>query len=145
VYLSEEGLAHPRRAELERALVAELRRTPGVAYAATVAEASMLGDSAAELDRLVAASATTRQGEILIFTSEGTIVDEKCPRGFGTSHGSPWLYDRTVPVLIGGPGVEHLETRDELPQRAVASTLAALLRVPAPSNAAPEPLPGIRR
>jgi len=124
--------------------VAELRRTPGVAYAATVPEAAALTESAVELERLVAGSATTRQGEIVLFTSEGTIIDEKCPRGFGTSHGSPWLYDRTVPVLVGGPGVSHLESRDELPQSAVATTLAALLRVPPPAQAAPKPLPGIR-
>ena len=143
VYLTEESLAHPRRRELERAIVAELRRVPGVSYAGTVPETAALGESVTELERLASGSATSRQGEIVLFTGEGTIVDEKVPRGFGTSHGSPWLYDRTVPVLVGGPGVLHVETRDELPQNAVATTLAALLRVPPPREAAPMPLPGI--
>lgn len=145
VYLSEAALTHPRRHDLERAVVSELRRTPGVAYAGTVNDAASLAESSVEVERLAAGSATTRQGEIILFTTEGTIVDEKVPRGFGTSHGSPWLYDRTVPVLIGGPGVQHVESHDELPQNAVASTLAALLRVPSPREAAPNPLPGILR
>lgn len=145
LYLSPEGLQHPRRAELERAIVDDLRRTPGVSFVATVAEARTLRDSPSELERLAYGSATTRQGEILLFTSEGTIIDEKVPRGFGTSHGSPWLYDRTITVIAGGPGVDHLETRDALPQGAVATSLATLLRVPAPRQSAPEPLPGFRR
>jgi hypothetical protein len=144
-YLSEAALQHPRRRELESAIVADLRRTPGVAYVTTVADARELRDAPTELERLVYGSATTRQGEIMLFTSEGTIIDEKVPRGFGTSHGSPWLYDRTVTVIAGGPGVAHVETREPLPQSAVATSLASLLRAPAPRTAALEVLPGIGR
>lgn len=143
-YLSEAALQHPRRRELEGVIVADLRRTPGVAFVSTVADARELRDANSELERLAFGSATTRQGEIMLFTSEGTIIDEKVPRGFGTSHGSPWVYDRSVTVIAGGPGVRHVETREPLPQRAVATSLAALLRAPAPRFAAPEPLPGFR-
>lgn len=141
-YLSEAALQHPRRRELERAVVEDLRRVPGVAYVTTVGDARDLQPGATELETLVRASATTRQGEIMLFTSEGTIIDEKIPRGFGTSHGSPWLYDRSVTVIAAGPGVAHMETREALPQNAVATSLATLLHAPAPRFAAVTPLPG---
>lgn len=145
VYLSPAALVHEKRTAIEAAVVAALKQTAGISYAGTVTEAAALRRTADPFANLVAGSATTRQGDILVFTAAGTIIDEKCPRGFGTSHGSPWLYDRTVPVLAGGPGVAHVETREELPQNAVASSLAALLRIPSPPAANATPLPGFLR
>ncbi|MBI4540949.1 MAG: alkaline phosphatase family protein [Gemmatimonadetes bacterium] len=63
--------------------------------------------------------------------TEGTIISD---RRTGTGHGSPYLYDRHVPVLLLGPGVvpgrssEHVRTVD------VAPTLARLAGVPVPGD-----------
>jgi hypothetical protein len=142
LYLSPAALQHEKRRGIENAIVDALSNTPGISYASTVADAAARRGARDTLTALVAESATTRQGELMVFTTAGTIVDEKVPRGFGTSHGSPWVYDRTVPVLAAGPGVGHLETHEALLQSAVASSIASLLRVPAPPFAAASPLPG---
>ena len=145
-YLSPAALTHEKRGDAERAIVADLRKTPGISFADTVAGAATgLSAKADSLERLAAASATTRGGEIIAMTAFGTIIDEKVPRGFGTSHGSPWPYDRTVPVLAAGPGIAHMESRGELSTESVSTSLATLLHLPAPTFAAPASLPGIGR
>jgi arylsulfatase A-like enzyme len=56
------------------------------------------------------------------------------PYDTGTSHGSPYDYDRRVPLVFYGAGV----SRGAVPERAatvdLAPTLAALLGVPAPPD-----------
>ncbi|HJK97146.1 MAG TPA: alkaline phosphatase family protein, partial [Polyangiaceae bacterium LLY-WYZ-14_1] len=57
--------------------------------------------------------------------------------GVGTSHGTPWRYDRDVPAHVVGPGIPAGVVLD-VPQdaRRVAATLAGLLGIESPS---PEP------
>ena len=63
----------------------------------------------------------------------------------GTNHGTPWDYDRQVPVLMWGTAVER-RTSDEVQNAlAVATSLAALLGVRAPEGAPKSPLPGVMR
>jgi hypothetical protein len=52
----------------------------------------------------------------------------------GTSHGSPYLYDRAVPVLFAGPGVEPGVVRGRAAPVDVGPSLAALLGVPTPPD-----------
>lgn len=61
----------------------------------------------------------------------------------GTSHGTPWEYDRRVPVLMWGAGIERAQSDETLDARSVAVTLAALLGVPPPPKATVAPLPGV--
>ena len=84
-------------------------------------------------------------GDIFVVPAYGYVIDEEMPQGYGTSHGTPWDYDQTVPVIFWGPGVEHVETADALAQDRVATTIAALLGVEPPERAARDPLPGAPR
>jgi hypothetical protein len=63
--------------------------------------------------------------------------------GAGTTHGSPWAYDTHVPVLLWGDAVSPGKDSEPLEQARVASTLAALLGIPAPGAAPRNPLPGV--
>ncbi len=55
-------------------------------------------------------------------------------------HGTPWAYDREVPIIVRGPGFVA-GRRDEQPSTlTVAPTLAALLGVPPPAYATSAPL-----
>jgi arylsulfatase A-like enzyme len=56
--------------------------------------------------------------------------------GFGGNHGSPYLYDRTVPLLVRSPGrVPAGEVRDEpIAFSSFSRTAAALLGVGAPAG-----------
>ena len=59
--------------------------------------------------------------------------------GAGTSHGSPYLYDRAVPLLVRAPGrvkAGVVRTRP-VAFMAFARTAAALLDIPPPAAAAP--------
>jgi hypothetical protein len=60
----------------------------------------------------------------------------------GTGHGTPYRYDRAVPILLFGPGVRP--GRDPSPARTVdvAPTLARLVGVPVPGDVDGHPLPG---
>jgi phosphopentomutase len=55
----------------------------------------------------------------------------------GTGHGSPFVYDREVPVLVRGPGVAHATLSEPVPQARVAATLAHFLGVEPPHAQAP--------
>ena len=84
-------------------------------------------------------------GDIFLVPAHGFLVDEEMPPGHGTSHGTPWTYDRQVPALMLGPGVVPTAGSEPLDQRRVAATLAALLGIEPPEHAQVPPLPGITR
>lgn len=50
----------------------------------------------------------------------------------GTTHGSPWAYDREVPVLIYGTNISKKHNPNTVAQSRVAATFADLLGLPAP-------------
>jgi predicted AlkP superfamily pyrophosphatase or phosphodiesterase len=53
---------------------------------------------------------------------------------FGTSHGSPYAYDRAVPLIFFGPGVEPGRVDGAAATVDIAPTLARLLGIEAPSG-----------
>ena len=57
--------------------------------------------------------------------------------------GTPWDYDRRVPVLMWGHGIQRVEGEDGADARRVAATLTAILGVAAPEGAAQPPLAGV--
>ena len=64
-------------------------------------------------------------------------------RGKGTGHGSPWPYDRQVPVVFAGPGVANTSSTEPLAQDRVAATLCKMLGIPPPNQLRTiQPLPG---
>ncbi len=81
-------------------------------------------------------------GPLFIVPDEHYFADDHPPEDRGTSHGTPWPYDRRVPVLFSGPGVTALHGEEALDQRRVAPTVASLMAIPAPNAATEEPLPG---
>jgi hypothetical protein len=81
-------------------------------------------------------------GDILVVNEERA-VPAFGSGAAGTTHGSPYAYDTDVPVLVWGPGISPARHIEAFDQRRVASTLAALLHVPAPQPQAPPPLPGV--
>ncbi|MBX3227027.1 MAG: alkaline phosphatase family protein [Labilithrix sp.] len=45
-------------------------------------------------------------GDYYVLPSHGSFWDGEIVPGKGTSHGTPYLYDRTVPLFVRGPGVQ---------------------------------------
>lgn len=44
-------------------------------------------------------------GDFYIVPAHGSYFDGEIVPGKGGSHGSPWIYDRTVPLFVRGPGI----------------------------------------
>ena len=77
-------------------------------------------------------------GDLYMVVPPGTFFDPRLAAGSGTSHGSPYLYDRAVPLLIRAPGrvrAGQIRTRP-VQFTAFARTAAALLDIRPPAPAA---------
>jgi hypothetical protein len=76
-------------------------------------------------------------GDLYLVVAPGAFFDPDVVPGFGMSHGSPYLYDRAVPLLVRAPGrVPAGATRDTpVSFAAFARTAASLLGVRPPENA----------
>jgi len=149
VYLSPSGRALPpaRRAVLGDAVRSALRSTPGVAavydLAAIPAVCPPFADES--IDALVCrsvapqAGARERGAEYYVVLSPGSFFDPSIIVGKGTSHGSPYLFDRTVPLLARVPGRGAGRVLESAPFDAFVRTAAEALGIGAPRDASSGP------
>ncbi len=107
VYLTPAALAlpAPRRRTLMDALVRRARAYPETER---VVETDAVAPSCATddtVEALLCRSIPAESGASLyIQTRAGAFFDSGYALGFGTSHGSPYLFDRTVPLFVRAPG-----------------------------------------
>lgn len=144
VYFTADANEPSRRPRAVLAAIAALAALPSVATAVDARAAPSLVNDADPIRRAIALGIhPDRPGDVFVAPARNFVVDERLPEGAGTSHGTPWEYDREVPVIFWGPGVRRLETTEPQRQERVASTIAALLRAPPPESAPREVLAGI--
>lgn len=143
VYLTPAARALPaaRRRALLDALTAALSKYPEVArvYDVQALPQTCPGPADASLDALVCRSvAPAAGGALYVLPAPGSFFDADVVVGKGTSHGTPYLYDRTVPLFVRAPGRVRAGRVVEEPVsvRAFARTLASLLGVAPPAAAA---------
>jgi predicted AlkP superfamily pyrophosphatase or phosphodiesterase len=76
-------------------------------------------------------------GDLYLVVAPGAFFDPGVVPGFGASHGSPYLYDRAVPLLVRAPGRVPAGAVREAPVAftAFARTAASLLGVRPPAAA----------
>lgn len=79
-----------------------------------------------------------RSGDLVVQPVSTCLLSEY-PQG--TSHGSPYGYDRAVPVVFAGPGVAPGVVRGPVAPVDIAPTLARRLGIPAPAGLDGRPLP----
>lgn len=133
IYLAGGVRAEPeaRRRAVEAAR-AFLATRPGIGFVFDRDEGTRLRASDDPVERAIGLGIDPEaSGDIYVLPSEGSVVDDAASET-GTSHGSPFDYDRLVPVLLMGPGVVRGRSREVVAQERVAATLADLLGVPAP-------------
>lgn len=139
LFLTPEARGSSERDRIVRASIDVLCAMPGVHRAYDVRDAERLRASSDPVERAVGESiprrATYELGDVFVVPAAYSVVDERLPRGYGTSHGTPWPYDTDVPVIVSGPGIAHATVTEVQSQRRVAATIAALLRVDAPNGA----------
>jgi predicted AlkP superfamily pyrophosphatase or phosphodiesterase len=77
-----------------------------------------------------------RSGDISIVFEPGYM-----PGTSGTTHFSPWAYDRHVPMLLMGPGIKPGRYDENVQVNDIAPTLATLLDIQTPSGSSGRVLP----
>src|SRR3546814_11169939 len=98
------------------------------------------------LDRLRASYRPDRSGDLLVVLKPH-ISPSANPDSTGT-HGSPWDYDRKVPILFWWQGIAPEDRRGDAMAVDIMPTLARLMRLPVPTEGfhgrGPDLLPGQR-
>jgi arylsulfatase A-like enzyme len=131
VYL-DGALSPAERARAEREALAIYRAHPQVAAAFTKAEIAATPSPTASPDkwtlaeRLRASFDPQRSGDLLIVLKPHVtpIADA---RGFVATHGSPWDYDRRVPILLWRPAMPPAQREEPVETVDLMPTLAAML------------------
>ena len=141
VHLGAEARARDDAEAVLEAATAWLGAHPLVAWAARTEDAAGWTAHRDPLRRAVAEGiAPGRGGPIYVLPAEGVVVDAGL--GGGTHHGTPYPYDREVPVLAFGTGVGRLVSDAPVDARRYAPTLARLLGVEPPRTMTERALPG---
>lgn len=131
-----------RRPEITAAVIDWLRKRPEVAQVFPAAEVAAAvppkGKPVEQLtlaERLNESYVPARNGDIIVVWAEGSTP--YVPRAAGDTaagHGSPWDYDRRVPILVWWPGVTQTNAPASMETVDIAPTLAPLLGVTAPAD-----------
>lgn len=144
VYLAPEATTPERRSASFAVIRRALESMPGIF--ATYDVKDLAAHRASDDPIYTAASLSvdaSLDADLLFIPRQGYLVDSGIVPGKGTSHGTPWPYDREVPVIFWGAGVTpHAKSTETFDALRVAPTLAALLGSPRPSSAHGDPLPG---
>ncbi|MFO0556110.1 MAG: alkaline phosphatase family protein [Polyangiaceae bacterium] len=106
-----------------------------------------MGDES--LDALLCRSiAGSTGGDLFLLTKPGSFIDTGYVEGDGVNHGTPYLFDRAVPIVVRAPRAAGAPTNNvadalaqlngnlSVDQRAFARSIASLLDVPPPPLAA---------
>jgi len=128
------------RAKVRDAAVAWLKQQPEVTQvytadqtaAATPAPGKPV-DQLTMLERFHESYDKDRSGDIQVqFLQYATMGMPRGPGDTVAGHGSPWDYDRRVPILFWWPGVSADDRKEPIETVDIAPTLAAIAHVPAP-------------
>ena len=127
VYLTRFGraLAGEQRKKLDLAVTSALAKHPEV-------DEVFARDAVPPSNALVFNSVPDVAGDYYVLVSRGSFFDPLYVLGTGTSHGSPYLYDRAVPLLVRAPGRVAAGVVNEGPLdfRTFARAATDLLEIP---------------
>ncbi len=127
----------------------ELEQMPGVAQVVDARgslERVCPGYHDDSLDALICRSlAGPERGDLLVLPKPGAFFDSGYVDGDGCNHGTPYLFDRAVPLIVRRPRAEPLPSRavvrptfdpeQRVDPRAYSRTLASFLKIDPPAAA----------
>jgi hypothetical protein len=127
-------------ATADRVIAAVGKAVAGVPGIARVYDLDKPGDDD-EFAPLMRASAPPGRAARLFVRQNPRVVLLDTPGvDAGTDHGTPYTYDRRVPLLLSGPGVRRGRFADRVDTRDVSASLAFALGVPPPDACAGRPV-----
>ncbi|MFC3175398.1 alkaline phosphatase family protein [Novosphingobium bradum] len=138
-YLSREIPAERRDAALA-ALAALAARQPQVAAVFTAAQLSAMPMPHGEpqdwtlAERARAGFDPRRSGDVVVLLRRGVVPIPMAVPGYVATHGSPWDYDRRVPLLFWRKGLAGFEQPAPVETVDIAPSLAALLGLKLPAG-----------
>jgi hypothetical protein len=116
-----------------------LQAMPGIARVYDLQRPAADDDAFGVLMR--ASAPPGRAARLFVRQAPRVVFLETGGRDVGSDHGTPYAYDRRVPLLLSGPGVVRGRSAARAETRDVAATLAFLLGVPPPDSCGGRPLP----
>ncbi len=126
-------------AEVQRVAAAAAMTTPGVYAALTQSDVWAGRVPKTHWAEMASNSLNPKlSGDVLVFEAAGDYMGG----GTGTGHGSPWIYDSHVPILVCGKGIAKGRHSERVYTNGIAATLAHLLHVEYPSGCIGHILPG---
>lgn len=134
------GLTAPQRTAVEAETLKILRAHPQVQAAFTKAEIaatpapSGAPESWSLLQEARASFDPQRSGDILLLLKPRITPIVDPTKGYVATHGSPWDYDRRVPILFWRKGMRHFEQPLGVETVDIMPTLAALIHLPVPAG-----------
>ncbi|WP_232494987.1 alkaline phosphatase family protein [Novosphingobium kaempferiae] len=132
------GLDAKQRQKVIAELVAELKANPQISGVYTADELKKVKVPSGhpqdwtEIERVAASFYPERSGEVLMMTKRAVVPGTKAVPGYTATHGSPWDYDRRVPMLFWRSGMTRMEQAQPVETVDIAPTLAALIGLTAP-------------
>ncbi|WP_067732485.1 alkaline phosphatase family protein [Novosphingobium naphthalenivorans] len=134
------GLTAKQRKTVTGALVALLKANPEVDAVYTAEELKAVpvpqGDPQdwTMIQRVRASFDPERSGEVLMMTKRGVVGIVDPAPGYTATHGSPWDYDRRVPIVFWRKGMTGEEQPVPVETVDIAPTLAALVGLKEPAG-----------
>ena len=128
-----------KRADVLQAAVATYRQNPQVAAVFTAADIvaapapSAPVDEWSLLDRVKASFDPERSGDFIVLLKPYVTPIPAGGPGFVATHGSPWGYDRRVPILFWWKGMTGFEQPNAVETVDILPTLASLIGLDVPA------------
>jgi predicted AlkP superfamily pyrophosphatase or phosphodiesterase len=128
-------------AEVEAAIVGELMKFDGVAYAVSSAALQLGNLPDTRMVRSIRSNFhAKRSGDIYLVFEPNVFINDFDGLTVAATHGSPWRYDTFVPVMFAGAGLPATTVSRPVTPYDIAPTLAASLGIKPPSGAIGKPL-----
>ena len=132
------------RAKIEQAIVAELLKFDGVAYA--VSSSALLTDNLPDtlmIRSILRNFHPKRSGDIYLVFEPNVFINDFDGMIVASTHGSPWRYDTFVPVIFAGAGLKAMKVNRAVTPYDIATTLSTYLGVKPPSGSIGDVLPEV--
>ena len=86
------------------------------------------------LERAKASFDPERSGDFVVLLKEFVTPVPEIELGLTATHGSPWSYDRRVPILFWWKGVQGFEQPNAVETADILPTLASFIGLDVPKN-----------
>jgi predicted AlkP superfamily pyrophosphatase or phosphodiesterase len=134
------GLTDKQRQKVIAALVTRLKANPQIAAVYTADELAKVKVPSGNpqdwtmIERVAASFNPAHSGDVLMMTRRAVVPGTEPRPGYTATHGSPWDYDRRVPMLFWRKGMTPMEQPQPVETVDIAPTLAAQIGLSEPKG-----------